>query len=75
MPAQEVSAIAAVLRHELHEAAQPLSILQCRLEVGLLGGSKTDLEEAVRGAFDDLARLAVSLERLRTIAQELDTSL
>ena len=66
--------IAAALRHELHEAAQPLSILQCRLEVGLLGGSKTDLEEAIRGAFEDLARLTLTLERLRALAEELGTS-
>ena len=55
------------LDHELHDLAQPVTALQCRLEVGLLEGAETSLEDAVRGALDDVHRIAAAVLRMRQL--------
>lgn len=53
------------LRRELHALAQPMAILQCRLELGLMSGDEEALREALRGGLGDLRRMTESLQNLR----------
>ena len=60
-------AILTVLDRELHDMAQPLASLQCRLEFGRMLADKASLAEAVEGALSDLDRLNAVFSRLRDV--------
>jgi hypothetical protein len=66
-------ALHAALRGELHTCAQPLSVLQCRLELASLAGQERELREAISGALADLRGVTESLNRLRTIASAMSS--
>ncbi len=53
------------LDQELHDSSQPLSRLQCRLEIALLSGGETALLEAVEGALKDVQLIVAGFNRLR----------
>jgi hypothetical protein len=56
---------------ELHDLCQPLTVLQCRLELGKMLGRTEDFEEAVHGALEETSRMfgiiAVMRQRLLEI--------
>ena len=50
---------------QLHDLCQPVTVLQCRLELAQLSGAPQDLGEAVTGALDDTRRILLSVRDLR----------
>lgn len=53
-------------RHEeLHDLCQPLTALQCRLEIGRMPGHPGGLEEAVEGSLEETRRLFEIIARIR----------
>ena len=60
-----------LVRRELHDMAQPMSSLLCRLELGLILGDEESLREAARGGLDDLQRLTQALSRARQVLAAL----
>jgi hypothetical protein len=60
-------------RHaELHDLCQPLTALQCRLEIGRMLGHAGALEEAVDGALEETRRIfeVITLMRQQLLAIE-----
>ena len=60
-------------RHaELHDLCQPLTALQCRLEIGKMLGDVVSLEEAVDGALEETRRMCevIAVMRQRLLAIE-----
>jgi hypothetical protein len=53
------------LHEELHDICQPLTSLQCRLEVSRLIGGEQALGEAVMGALEDTRRMFELVGRMR----------
>jgi hypothetical protein len=53
----------------LHDLCQPLTILQCRLEMGRLMGTPESYREAVTLALADCYRLMNTVEAMREIVQ------
>jgi signal transduction histidine kinase len=54
----------------LHDLCQPLTTLQCRLEIAQLGGTEQDYREAVELGLVDCDRLIESVGLLRRIVRE-----
>ncbi len=53
-------------RHaELHDLCQPLTALQCRLEMGRMLGQPGSLEEAVDGSLEETRRMFEVIARIR----------
>jgi signal transduction histidine kinase len=80
MTNEEESDLVQIMCTELHEISQPLTTLRCRLELALMVSPRAKgrekvapLEEgvslhgAVEGALDDLRRVFVVVNRMRTI--------
>ena len=53
------------LERELHDLCQPVTSLQCRLELGKICGDQASLVEATEGALDDTVRIFEAVMRLR----------
>ncbi len=53
---------------ELHGLAQPLTTLQCSLEIGLVLGDEASAREALQEGLTELKRILAAVSRLRTIA-------
>lgn len=49
----------------LHDLAQPLTLLQCRLELGRTSTSVTELQETIGEALGDSERLFAGLNKMR----------
>lgn len=49
----------------LHDLCQPLTTLQCRLELASLVGTEDACREAVQGALEDCKRLMQGVEAMR----------
>lgn len=56
----------AQLEEELHCVAQPLTSLQCRLEIGLLLGDEVSAREALQESLLELKRVFAAVSRIRT---------
>ena len=54
----------------LHELCQPLTTLQCRLEIAQLGGTAQDYRDAVELGLVECDRLIESVGLLRQIVRE-----
>jgi hypothetical protein len=54
-----------VIEKLLHDLAQPLTLLQCRLELGRTSSSVTELQETIREAMGDSDRLFDGLNKMR----------
>ena len=67
MPHTENMPMLALMDRELHDLAQPLTTVQCRLEIGLILGGEEALSEAVTGGLDDLRRITAALGRMRQL--------
>ncbi len=53
-------------RHaELHDLCQPLTALQCRLEIGQMQGHPGGLKEAVDGSLEETRRMFEVIARIR----------
>jgi hypothetical protein len=50
---------------ELHDLCQPLTALQCRLEIGGMLGHAAALEEAVNGGLEETRRMFDVIARMR----------
>ena len=59
------SALLRELERELHDLCQPVTSLQCRLELGRLCGGEEALREANDGALEDAARIFAAVGRMR----------
>ena len=53
------------IERELHDLCQPLTTLQCRLELGQMCGDETSLMEAVEGALQETTKLVRGVGRMR----------
>ena len=53
------------LERELHDLCQPVTSLQCRLELGRLCGGEEALKEATDGALEDAMRIFEAVSRMR----------
>jgi len=63
---------AAAMHSALHDLCQPLTALQCRLEMGRLAASGDGLREAVDGGLEETRRLFVAVARLRRCLLEAE---
>jgi hypothetical protein len=61
------------LHRDLHALCQPLTALQCVLELGRMGGS-TDLLEAVDGGLAEARRMFAVVSRMRTTLRAEDAA-
>jgi len=50
---------------DLHDLAQPLTALQCRLEIGRMHGSQGALQEAVNGSLAETRRIFEVISQMR----------
>ncbi len=53
------------MESRLHDLCQPLTTLQCRLELGQLCGDEVSLMEAVEGALVETAKLFQGIGMMR----------
>ena len=57
---------------ELHDLCQPLTALQCRLEMGRMLGYPEALEEAVKGGLEETRRMFHIIAQMRQRLLELE---
>ncbi len=57
---------------ELHDLCQPLTALQCRLEMGRMLGHPEALEEALKGALEETRRMFHVIAAMRRRLQEIE---
>jgi C4-dicarboxylate-specific signal transduction histidine kinase len=50
---------------DLHDLCQPLTALQCRLEIGKMIGHKGALQEAIDGSLEETQRMFEVIARMR----------
>ena len=50
---------------DLHDLCQPLTALQCRLELGRMLGHQSGLQEAVEGALEETKRMFTIVDQMR----------
>jgi len=53
------------LERELHDLCQPVTALQCRLELGKICGGEEALLEAADGALEDAGRIFAAVAKMR----------
>jgi len=53
------------MEKELHDLCQPVTSMQCRLELGKMGGTADELLEAANGALEDTDRIFAAVARMR----------
>ncbi|MFC6644276.1 hypothetical protein ACFQBQ_01450 [Granulicella cerasi] len=58
------------IERELHDLCQPVTSLQCRLELGKMCGDEVALIEATDGALEDAARIFEAVARMRSRLQD-----
>lgn len=64
----------ACVEKELHDLAQPLSSLQCRLEIGLLSAVDTATRETLGESMSELKRVLAAFSRVREVAATVSQS-
>ncbi len=57
---------------ELHDLCQPLTALQCRLEIGRMLGRADALEEAIDGGLEATRRMFEIVARMRQRLLEME---
>ena len=57
------------LHADLHDLCQPLTALQCRLELGKMLGQETAMREAVDGALEETQRMFAAITQMRESLQ------
>ena len=58
------------MERSLHGLCQPLTVLQCRLALGESSGEPAAMEEAIREALGECARLRAGVEAMRETLQK-----
>jgi hypothetical protein len=58
------------MHRDLHDLCQPLTALQCRLEMGRLLGGKEDLQQAVYGSLAETRRIFAAVAKMRAYLQD-----
>jgi signal transduction histidine kinase len=60
-----------ILRIEqaLHDLCQPLTVLQCKLELGLLSGKEEAIQAAVRDGLHECRRLNATVQAMRNLVR------
>lgn len=53
------------MERELHDLCQPVTSLQCRLELGKMCGGEEALQEVTDGALEDAVRIFEAVAKLR----------
>lgn len=53
------------MERELHDLCQPVTSMQCRLELGRMCGGEEALLEATEGALEDAVRIFEAVAKLR----------
>lgn len=62
------------LHLDLHDLCQPLTALQCRLEIGKMIGDGVALREAVDGGLDETQRMFDVVARMRMWLQRAEAA-
>jgi signal transduction histidine kinase len=57
---------------ELHDLCQPLTALQCRLEMGRMLGHAEAFEEAILGALEEARRMFTIVAQMRQRLLEIE---
>jgi glucose-6-phosphate-specific signal transduction histidine kinase len=60
----------ATVRRDLHDLAQPVTALQCRLEIAQMVGDEASMREAVEGGLEDTRRIFAAMEEMRARLME-----
>ncbi len=60
------------MHRDLHDLCQPLTALQCRLEVAQLVGDRASLREAVDGGLEETQRIFAVVARMRSCLRAQD---
>ena len=64
----------ACVEKELHDLAQPLSSLQCRLEIGLLSAVDAATRETLQESMAEVKRVIAAFSRVREVAASTSQS-
>jgi signal transduction histidine kinase len=67
--------VLAAMHRDLHALCQPLTALQCRLELGRMEGDVDSLREAVEGGLEESQRMFAVVMRMRSCLQAEDAAL
>lgn len=59
------------LRSALHDVAQPMTTLRCRLEIAKVVGDQDALQDAVNGGLVDLDRMTAIFEVMRSLVADI----
>jgi signal transduction histidine kinase len=59
---------------ELHDLCQPLTVLQCRLEMGKMLGHSEAYEEAVNGSLEETNRMFKIISSMRHRLMEIEAN-
>jgi hypothetical protein len=62
------------LHSDLHDLCQPLTALQCRLEIGKMLGEDAAMREAVDGALEETQRMFSALAKIRASLLQAETA-
>ncbi len=68
--AKRSSDVVAKMDHVLHEMCQPLTVLRCRLELGMLRDEPEAMREAVRAGLDECLRLNGAVASMRDVVRQ-----
>lgn len=64
------SDVVAKMDHVLHEMCQPLTVLRCRLELGMLRNEPDAMREAVQAGLHECLRLNGAVESMRDVVRQ-----
>ncbi len=53
------------LEHEIHDLCQPITTLQCRLELAQISGDEPDIRSAIEGGLEDCLAIFACVASLR----------
>lgn len=58
----------------LHDMCQPLTVLRCKLELGLLFGEPAAMREALEDSLEACVRLTGTVDRMRHLVERANDS-
>lgn len=57
---------------ELHDLCQPLTALQCQLEMNTIRRGDDSAEQVIRGALEETRRIFAVIERMRSRLEQIE---